>query len=549
MMDNMSTSDLRVSVGTTVKFNGRNYALWSQAFRTFLGSQGHDHHLVDKMSDPKDSKYAAWRQSDCIVNTWMLNSLEPEIAASVGLTSTAKEMWDAIKEMFSNDVWILSILTWLHMAMCVTLERAKVVIDYVSFVVNEGTPWIDVRISMMLFRSVQRSMIGCFTLNQVLLPPMPSNQDLQTNTVIRHGSESGGVYYLSHDSSSVAVAAGVSDKLSVPLPTPMYTSIPPSKPLQSIKISMYQLDIKNAFLYGDLIEEVYMEQLPGFVAQGEPHLVCKLKQAIYGLKQSPRAWFDKFNHVVFATGFRRSQADHSVFVRHSSSGIVGLVLSQRKYVTDLLQETGLLGAKPADVPMEPNLDMWKEDDDFEDSAQYRRLVGKLIYLTVTRPDIVHVMRLISQFMEKPKKCHQEADCNILRYIKKSPGKGLCYCTFVGGNLVTWKSKMQTVVSRFSAEDKYRAMAHTTCELIWLKALLEDFSITYTDPFPMHCDNQATIHIASNPVFHEWTKHIEVDCYFVRNVVTSKKICTPFTPSKDQVADMFTKALRRMTSLD
>ena len=67
---------------------------------------------------------------------------------------------------------------------------------------------------------------------------------------------------------------------------------------------MYQLDIKNAFLYGDLIEEVYMEQLPGFVAQGEPHLVCKLKQAIYGLKQSPRAWFDKFNHVVFARGFR-----------------------------------------------------------------------------------------------------------------------------------------------------------------------------------------------------------------------------------------------------
>ena len=86
-----------------MKFNGRNYALWSQAFCTFLGSQGRDHHLVDKMLDPKDSKYAAWHQSDCAVKTWMLNSLEPEIAASVGLASTAKEMWDAIKEMFSND--------------------------------------------------------------------------------------------------------------------------------------------------------------------------------------------------------------------------------------------------------------------------------------------------------------------------------------------------------------------------------------------------------------------------------------------------------------
>ena len=111
------------------------------------------------------------------------------------------------------------------------------------------------------------------------------------------------------------------------------------------------------------------------------------------------------------------------------------MLSQRKYAIDLLRETGLLGAKPADVPMEPNLDMWKEDDDFEDSAQYRRLVGKLIYLTVTRPDIAHVMGLISQFMEKPKKCHQEADCNILRYIKKSPGKGLWFKKNKHKNLV------------------------------------------------------------------------------------------------------------------
>ena len=119
-----------------------------------------------------------------------------------------------------------------------------------------------------------------------------------------------------------------------------------------------------------------------------------------------------------------------------------------------------------------------------------------------------------------------------------------YCTFVGGNLVTWKSKKQTVVSRSSVEAEYCAMAHTTCELIWLKALHEDFGITCTDPIPMHCDNQAAIHIVSNPVFHERTKHIEVDCHFVRNVVTSKKICTPFTPSKDQVADMFTKALKK-----
>ena len=115
---------------------------------------------------------------------------------------------------------------------------------------------------------------------------------------------------------------------------------------------------------------------------------------------------------------------------------------------------------------------------------------------------------------------------------------------VRGNLVTWKSKKQTVVSRFSVEAEYCAMTHTTCELIWLKTLLKGFGITCTNPIPMHCDNQVTIHIASNPVFHEWTKHVEVDCHFVKYVVTSKKICTPFTPSKDQVADMFAKALKK-----
>ena len=103
MRDNIFTSDLRVSVGTTVKFNGRNYTLWSQVFVLSWVHKVVTIILADKMLDPKDSEYAAWCQYDGLVKTWMLNSLEPEIAASVGLTSTAKEMWDDIKEMFSND--------------------------------------------------------------------------------------------------------------------------------------------------------------------------------------------------------------------------------------------------------------------------------------------------------------------------------------------------------------------------------------------------------------------------------------------------------------
>ena len=117
-----------------------------------------------------------------------------------------------------------------------------------------------------------------------------------------------------------------------------------------------------------------------------------------------------------------------------------------------------------------------------------------------------------------------------------------FCTFIGGNLVTWKSKKQTVLARSSAEAEYRAMASTACELIWLKLLLGDLGIQCIQPIPLHCDNQAAMHIAANPVFHERTKHIEIDCHFVRDQVQSKLLETIYTKSYDQLADIFTKIL-------
>ena len=117
-----------------------------------------------------------------------------------------------------------------------------------------------------------------------------------------------------------------------------------------------------------------------------------------------------------------------------------------------------------------------------------------------------------------------------------------YCTFVGGNIVTWKSKKQNVIARSSAEAEYRAMASTACELIWLKGLISDLGFLSNKPMSLFCDNQAAMHIASNPVFHERTKHIEVDCHYVREQVQSKVIQTTFTRSHDQLADVFTKSL-------
>ena len=122
-----------------------------------------------------------------------------------------------------------------------------------------------------------------------------------------------------------------------------------------------------------------------------------------------------------------------------------------------------------------------------------------------------------------------------------------FCVFLGGNLISWRSKKQHVVARSSAEAEYRAMASAACELIWLKSLLLNMGITSKIPMTLFCDNQAAMHIAAmhigtNPVFHERTKHIEVDCHFIRQQVQLQIIEPSYIRSHDQLADIFTKVL-------
>ncbi|RVX07987.1 Retrovirus-related Pol polyprotein from transposon RE2 [Vitis vinifera] len=356
---------------------------------------------------------------------------------------------------------------------------------------------------------------------------------------------------------------------------------------------LYQLDIKNAFLHGDLAEEVYMEQPPGFVAQGESGLVCRLRRSLYGLKQSPRAWFSRFSSVVQEFGMLRAVQQTIQFfiiitpwgstkdlgklkyflgieIAQSSSGVV---LSQRKYALDILEETGMLDCKPVDTPMDPNVKLVPgQGEPLGDPGRYRRLVGKLNYLTITRPDISFPVSVVSQFLQSPCDSHWDAVIRILRYIKSTPGQGVLYenrghtqvvgytdadwagsptdrrstsgyCVFIGGNLISWKSKKQDVVARSSAEAEYRAMALATCELIWLRHLLQELRFGKDEQMKLICDNQAALHIASNPVFHERTKHIEVDCHFIREKIASGCVATSFVNSNDQLADIFTKSLR------
>jgi hypothetical protein len=250
----------------------------------------------------------------------------------------------------------------------------------------------------------------------------------------------------------------------------------------------------------------------------------------------------------------------------------GITVSQRKYCLDLLKDSGFLGSKPASTPLDPAVKLHNDAGKlYEDIPTYRRLVGRLLYLTNTRPDISFAVQQLSQFLHKPTMAHYNAACRVIRYLKHNPGRGLLfprqsdlqllgfsdadwagcietrrsvtgYCFFLGSSLISWKAKKQLTISRSSSEAEYRALSSSTCELIWLTFLMKDLNIVCSKPPVIYCDSQSAIHIASNPVFHERTKHLEIDCHLVREKVQQGVLRLLPISTDDQLADCLTKAL-------
>jgi hypothetical protein len=241
---------------------------------------------------------------------------------------------------------------------------------------------------------------------------------------------------------------------------------------------LFQMDVNNnAFLHGDLHEEVYMTPPPGVCRQGEK-IVCRLHKSLYGLKQAPKNWFSKFSEAIKTARFSQSHSDHSLFVQEKGSTLTmvliyvddiiitgnndkaiqdlklflqqqfhikdlgklkyflglevarlkaGIVISQRKYTLEILDNVGYLGAKPVDFPMEQNLKLTNDQGEIlNDASHYRRLVGRLIYLTITRPDIMYSVNILSQFMHAPRKPHWDVALRVVRYLKNNPGLGLLF---------------------------------------------------------------------------------------------------------------------------
>ncbi|CAN6541793.1 unnamed protein product [Malus baccata var. baccata] len=237
-----------------------------------------------------------------------------------------------------------------------------------------------------------------------------------------------------------------------------------------------------------ILKKRYIELPLGHPREGEPNKVCKLHKAIYGLKQSPRAWYSKLSSVLKVVGFKRSHADSSLFVR---SGVLGKLVVLI-YVDDLIitgdnvNEINALKCSLCQQFAIKDLRVLKYFLGIEMATSPKVDLLDEAHMLECKPARTPLLANLS-WMPK-RHTHEENGSNhIMAYTDAD----------WAGNLVTWKSKKQIVVARSSAEAEYRAMAAAACELIWLKSLLFDLSFTSKEPMSLLCDNQAAMHIASN----------------------------------------------------
>lgn len=391
-----------------------------------------------------------------------------------------------------------------------------------------------------------------------------------------------------------------------------------------------QFDIKTAFLNGELEEDIFMD-IPEGVNVDNKNLVCKLNKSLYGLKQSPRQWNKRFNEFLKLHDFKSNEADHCVYhgsygtdelilalyvddglIISSSKEAIQLVLSELKkqfeitigdgtyfvgleikrdrdkrelfisqenYLCRVLNKFNMTTAKAVAIPFEAgaHLDAGEPlnvDEQLKmDNVPYRQAVGSLMFAaTVSRPDIMYAVSVVSRYLSNPKPVHWSAVKRIFRYLRGTTSLGITYGRSntelvgytdsdyagdsdtrrstsgyvfkIGGGAVTWMSQRQKVVALSTTEAEYIAASEATKEAIWLRLLLSGIGVNMDNPIEMRLDNQGSIKLIGNPQFHKRTKHIDVRYHFIREKFENGDIDVSYVPSEDELADILTKGLAK-----
>ncbi|GJV79616.1 retrovirus-related pol polyprotein from transposon TNT 1-94 [Tanacetum coccineum] len=384
------------------------------------------------------------------------------------------------------------------------------------------------------------------------------------------------------------------------------------------------MDVKSAFLNGVINEEVYVAQPLGFIDFAKPNYVYKLKKALYGLKQALKAWYDRLKAFLIKYNYSMGMVDNTLFTKKKDSNIIivqiyvddiifgstcqemcddfakimhdefemsmmgelnfflglqikqlndGIFFNQSKYIKEMLKKFGLEDSKPMKTPMSTETKLTRDEEgESVDNTKYRGMIGSLLYLTASRPDIMFSVCLCARFQEDPKTSHLEAVKRIFRYIKGTMHLGLWYpkgsgietivyadsdhagdyvdrkstsgvCTFMGCCLTSWFSKKQTALAISTTEAEYVSAGKACQQALWMKQALIDYGIRL-DNIPIMCDNKGAIDLSKNPVQHSRTKHIEIRHHFLRDNVQKGNISLEKVSSEDNIADILTKPLKR-----
>ncbi|KAG8477680.1 hypothetical protein CXB51_027679 [Gossypium anomalum] len=355
-----------------------------------------------------------------------------------------------------------------------------------------------------------------------------------------------------------------------------------------------QVDVNNAFLNGELTDDVFMHQPPGYEQFGpnSERLVCRLTKALYGLRQAPRAWFDKLKQFIVSAGFTVSKSDASLFVRLSSDHTIYVLvyvddivitgssvdeincfvqmlynqfalkdmgelhyflgievsksssgsihLCQRKYIRELLTRSSMANARSVHTPMITSSQLSKDEGEpLADPTEYRSIAGALQYIVLTRPDIAYAVNRVCQFMHAPTTLHMVALKRILRYLSDLLQDILCTMVTI---LFLGALRNNKLFLALRLRLNIGVLAAAASDVTWLVSLLTELNLSSVDLPTVWCDNSSAVAVAANPVLHSKFKHVELDLFFVREMVARGELVVSEVPACDQVADVLTKPL-------